>query len=65
MSLATGVELASTSTGKACPTCSSMRREAPSDLSIATYEGVGHRVLWEQPERVAKDVTAFIVASQT
>ncbi len=27
-----------------------------------TYEGTGHLVLWEQPERVAKDVTAFIAA---
>ena len=32
---------------------------------VVTYEGVGHLVLWEQPERVAEDVTAFISASQT
>ncbi|MDQ0373914.1 alpha/beta fold hydrolase [Cellulomonas humilata] len=27
---------------------------------LVTYEGTGHLVLWEQPERVALDVTAFI-----
>jgi pimeloyl-ACP methyl ester carboxylesterase len=27
---------------------------------LVTYEGTGHLVLWEQPERVAIDVTAFI-----
>ena len=27
---------------------------------LVTYEGTGHLVLWEQPERVAADVTAFI-----
>ena len=32
---------------------------------VVTYEGVGHLVLWEKPERVAEDVTAFITASQT
>lgn len=32
---------------------------------VVTYEGVGHLVLWEQPERVAEDVTAFITTSQT
>lgn len=32
---------------------------------VVTYEGVGHLVLWEQPERVAEDMTAFIAATQT
>lgn len=27
---------------------------------VVTYEGTGHLVLWEQPERVAVDMTAFI-----
>jgi pimeloyl-ACP methyl ester carboxylesterase len=27
---------------------------------LVTYEGTGHLVLWEQPERVAIDLTAFI-----
>ena len=31
---------------------------------VVTYEGVGHLVLWEQPERVAEDMAAFIAASQ-
>ena len=31
---------------------------------VVTYEGVGHLVLWERPERVAEDVTAFIAAAQ-
>ncbi len=30
---------------------------------VVTYEGTGHLVLWEQPVRVAEDVTAFITAS--
>jgi rifampin ADP-ribosylating transferase len=34
------------------------------DSRVVTYEGVGHLVLWERPERVAEDVTAFIT-SQT
>jgi pimeloyl-ACP methyl ester carboxylesterase len=29
---------------------------------VVTYEGTGHLVLWEQPERVAKDLTEFIAA---
>lgn len=32
---------------------------------VVIYEGVGHLVLWEQPECVAEDVTAFITASGT
>ena len=32
------------------------------DSQLVVYEGTGHLVLWEQPERVAKDVTAFIAA---
>jgi pimeloyl-ACP methyl ester carboxylesterase len=31
---------------------------------LVTYEGTGHLVLWEQPERVATDVTAFIAKHQ-
>lgn len=31
---------------------------------VVTYEGTGHLVLWEKPERVAEDVTAFITASR-
>ncbi len=27
---------------------------------LVVYEDTGHVVLWEQPERVAADVTAFI-----
>lgn len=27
---------------------------------LRTYDGTGHLVLWEQPERVARDVVAFI-----
>lgn len=30
------------------------------DSHLVVYEGTGHLVLWEQPESVAKDVTAFI-----
>lgn len=30
------------------------------DSHLVVYEGTGHLVLWEQPERVARDVTAFI-----
>lgn len=33
------------------------------DSRLVVYEGTGHLVLWEQPERVAEDVTAFITAS--
>lgn len=33
------------------------------DSHLVVYEGTGHLVLWEQPERVAKDVTAFIKVS--
>jgi pimeloyl-ACP methyl ester carboxylesterase len=27
---------------------------------ILVYHGVGHLVLWEQPERVATDITRFL-----
>ncbi|MGH7215420.1 MAG: alpha/beta fold hydrolase, partial [Tepidisphaeraceae bacterium] len=27
---------------------------------LVTYESTGHMVLWEQPERIANDITAFI-----
>lgn len=27
---------------------------------LVTYEGTGHLVLWEQPARVARDLTAFV-----
>lgn len=30
------------------------------DARLLVYEGVGHAVHWEQPERVAGDVTAFL-----
>lgn len=30
---------------------------------LVVYEGTGHLVLWEQPERVAHDITAFVMAS--
>ncbi len=30
------------------------------DSRLLVYEGVGHLVLWEQPERVAKDITSFV-----
>jgi len=29
---------------------------------LVVYEGTGHLVLWEQPERVARDVTAFMAS---
>jgi rifampin ADP-ribosylating transferase len=35
-------------------------RAAIEDSRLVVYEGTGHLVLWEQPERVATDVTAFI-----
>lgn len=35
-------------------------RAAIEDSQLVVYEGTGHLVLWEQPERVATDVTAFI-----
>lgn len=38
-------------------------RDAIKDSRLVTYEGTGHLVLWEQPERVAEDVTAFITSS--
>jgi pimeloyl-ACP methyl ester carboxylesterase len=28
--------------------------------TLRVYEGVGHLVLWEQPDRVAVDVTRFV-----
>ncbi|MBA2418934.1 MAG: alpha/beta hydrolase, partial [Nocardioidaceae bacterium] len=34
------------------------------DSQLVVYEGTGHLVLWEQPQRVAKDVTAFIVGNE-
>ncbi len=30
---------------------------------LLTYEGTGHLVLWEQPERVAQDIASFITGS--
>jgi rifampin ADP-ribosylating transferase len=27
---------------------------------LLVYEGTGHLVLWEQPERVARDLTSFV-----
>jgi pimeloyl-ACP methyl ester carboxylesterase len=30
------------------------------DSQLVVYEQTGHLVLWEQPERVARDVTAFV-----
>lgn len=30
------------------------------DSVLLTYEGTGHVILWEQPERVASDLTAFV-----
>ena len=35
-------------------------RAAIEDSQLVVYEGTGHLVLWEQPERVARDVAAFI-----
>ena len=40
-------------------------RAAIDEVTVRTYEGTGHLVLWEQPERVAADVTAFIGVSAT
>jgi rifampin ADP-ribosylating transferase len=40
-------------------------RAAIDEVTVRTYEGTGHLVLWEQPERVAADVTAFIDVSAT
>ena len=40
-------------------------RAAIDEVTVRTYEGTGHLVLWEQPERVAADVTAFIGAPAT
>ena len=37
---------------------------AIADSRVVTYEGVGHLVLWEKPERVAQDVTAFIASTK-
>lgn len=37
-------------------------RAAIEDSRVVTYDGVGHLVLWERPERVAEDVTAFITS---
>jgi rifampin ADP-ribosylating transferase len=35
-------------------------RAAIEDSQLVVYEGTGHLVLYEQPERVARDVSAFI-----
>lgn len=32
--------------------------------TLRTYEGVGHLVLWEQPERIAADLVDVVVASR-
>ena len=32
---------------------------------LVVYEGTGHLVLWEQPERVATDLTAFVESVQS
>jgi len=40
-------------------------RAAIDEVTVRIYEGTGHLVLWEQPERVAADVTAFIGVSAT
>lgn len=32
------------------------------DCRLVVYEGTGHLVLWEQPERVARDIAAFVMA---
>jgi pimeloyl-ACP methyl ester carboxylesterase len=44
-----------------------LARDQEEDLAAAiprsrliTYEDTGHLVLWEQPERVARDLTAFV-----
>jgi rifampin ADP-ribosylating transferase len=29
---------------------------------LVVYSGTGHLVLWEQPERVARDLTAFVAS---
>jgi pimeloyl-ACP methyl ester carboxylesterase len=33
---------------------------AITDSRLVVYEGTGHLVLWEQPERVARDLTSFV-----
>jgi pimeloyl-ACP methyl ester carboxylesterase len=35
-------------------------RAAIEESHLVVYEGTGHLVLWERPERVAEDMTAFI-----
>ena len=30
------------------------------DVRLVVYEGTGHAVHWEEPERFAADVTAFV-----
>ena len=44
-----------------------LSREQQDDLASAipgselvAYEDTGHLVLWEQPERIARDLTAFV-----
>jgi rifampin ADP-ribosylating transferase len=39
-----------------------LANDIPGSRFVA-YEGVGHLVLWEQPERVAVDVIAFMHAA--
>jgi pimeloyl-ACP methyl ester carboxylesterase len=34
--------------------------DAIPDSQLVAYENTGHLVLWEQPERVARDLTAFV-----
>lgn len=38
-------------------------RAAIDGSRLVTYEGAGHLVLWEQPERVARDIVDFIMTS--
>ena len=38
-------------------------RAAIDEVTVRIYEGTGHLVLWEQPERVAADVRAFVGVS--
>jgi pimeloyl-ACP methyl ester carboxylesterase len=36
-----------------------LRKGLPS-AEFRVYEGIGHNVQWEQPERVAKDIAEFM-----
>ena len=40
-------------------TSDALRAEIPG-ARLLVYEGTGHMVLWEQPERVARDVLSFV-----